>query len=91
MLLRNVQMKLCHAKKQLATYGTMQKNISIRKILKILKFAIKYLFSKCAQICLSVDWLTSSEDILEGKLAGKNIFRGGLVNKNIRFYGFKNW
>ena len=81
-------MKLCHAKKQFTTYtGQCRKHFSFWKILKIFKFPIKSFFSKCAQIYLSVDWLTSSKDILEGKLDRKiKIF----VNKNIRFYGTKN-
>ena len=57
---------------------------------KILKFSSKHFFSKCAQIYLPEDWLTSSEDILERKLDGKYFFRGGLVNKNSWFYGTKN-
>ena len=49
-----------------------------------MNFFIKDFIGKCAQIWgyLILDLLISSEDILDGKLDGKNIFRGLLINKN---------
>ena len=50
----------------------MQKTYFTReKFLKILKFPIKYFFSKCSHIYLSADWLISFDGILEGKLDEK--------------------
>lgn len=71
-LLRKMQMKLCDAKRK--QFHDHAENISLKKILKMLKFSIKYFFSKCAQIYLSADWLTSSENILDKKLDGKYYF-----------------
>ena len=43
-----------------------------------------------AILALTAYFLRSFEDILDGKLDGKFIFLGMLVNKNNRLYGTKN-
>ena len=85
-------MKFYDAKKTVyKIQGHTVKHIPLRKVLKILKFFIKYFLSICAQICRNLRiCAVLLKTFLMENLMEKFIFCGVIVSTDNRLYGTKN-